>query len=579
MQKTVVLFQYILFALSTFVISSHFANPPAPTLYIAAGGCFVLAIAAIILKSKQQIFRLSITEVLFGGFLLFVVVNGVSSKSLNPEWLISGLSLGLFYLAVKRTEQTTEWLFAGLVFIGMAQAVYGLGQYVHWFSNIAASGFRMSGSFDNPAGFAAALSVCFPFALFLVSKKKIYWRLIGGVAAVLFIVAVVLSQSRAGVLAIIVIIVIWTIKRFNVKWLNDCTKRTKIVGSGILVIAILVGLYFVKKDSADGRLLIWKCSTNMILDRPLLGHGVGSFQRDYMLYQADYFRNHPATSSAMLADIVKHPFNEFLLILVEHGLVGGLLLGIFVFILIREYNRNKSLERFYAMLCLVGMGIFACFSYPLSYPFVKLIAVFCAAFIMQNEAVKWNIPKGIFSVLKPAVLIVSVALLVLTVKMYQDEYYWNTIAQRSLAGETRKVLPDYARLYPWMNRNGLFVYNYAAELNYIGEWKQSNKLMTECSGLYNDNDVQLILADNCQQQKQYAEAEEHLKLAYEMIPNRFIPLYRLALLYKKEGKINKANQIARMIVTKPVKIMSGDVLSIKSEMKELVGINNKTQPK
>jgi len=155
--------------------------------------------------------------------------------------------------------------------------------------------------------------------------------------------------------------------------------------------------------------------------------------------------------------------------------------------------------------------------------------------------------------------------------MYQDEYHWNTIAQRSLDRETKKVLPDYVRLYPWMNRNGLFVYNYAAELNYIGEWKQSNKLMTECSGLYNDNDVQLILADNYQQMKQYAEAEKHLKVAYEMIPNRFIPLYRLALLYKEEGKINKANQIAGIIVTKPVKIMSSDVLAIKTEMKELVG--------
>ena len=127
-----------------------------------------------------------------------------------------------------------------------------------------------------------------------------------------------------------------------------------------------------------------------------------------------------------------------------------------------------------------------------------------------------------------------------------------------------------------MNRNGLFVYNYAAELNYIGEWKQSNKLMTECSLLYNDNDVQLILADNCQQMKQYSEAEKHLKLAYEMIPNRFVPLYRLALLYKEEGKMNEANRIARVIVTKPIKIMSGDVLAIKSEMKELAGKKQRT---
>jgi len=560
----------ILFTLSIFLISSHFVNPPAPTIYIAAGGCCILAIVGIVQKYKQQIFSLSVTEVLVGAFLLFAVVNGVFSRSLNQEWIISGFSLFLLYLAVKRTKLTMEWLFAGLVFIGMAQAVYGLGQYLHWFMNIAAPSFRISGSFDNPAGFAAALSVCFPFALFFLRKKEMYWKIIGSLAAVLFIVAVALSQSRAGVIALLIVSGIWAIKALDIKWLNSWSSRTKIVGSTVLIIAILVGLYAIKKNSADGRLLIWQCSAHMIADKPLLGHGIGGFQREYMLYQANYFRTHPDSSFAMLADIVKQPFNEFLLLLVEHGLVGGLLWGIFVFILIRVYRRNKSLERFYAMLCLVGMGVFACFSYSMSYPFIRLMVVFCAAFIMRNEAGKWKIPKGLFSVLKPAVLIVSVALLVLTMKMYQDEYRWNTIAQRSLAGETKKVLPDYARLYPWMNRNGLFVYNYAAELNYIGEWKQSNKLMTECSRLYNDNDLQLILADNCQQMKQYSEAEKHLKLAYEMIPNRLIPLYRLALLYKEEGKMNKANQIARMIITKPVKIMSSDVLVIKSEMKELV---------
>jgi Lipid A core - O-antigen ligase and related enzymes len=70
----------------------------------------------------------------------------------------------------------------------------------------------------------------------------------------------------------------------------------------------------------------------MITDKPLFGHGIGGFQREYMLYQAEYFKNHPDSNYAMLADIVKHPFNEFLL-LVEQGLVGGLLVGLFIFFL------------------------------------------------------------------------------------------------------------------------------------------------------------------------------------------------------------------------------------------------------
>ena len=75
--------------------------------------------------------------------------------------------------------------------LGIIQAAYGIAQYLDCLENYINS-FRINRCFDNPAGFAAALLVVFPFALFLVSKKQIYWRIVGGLTAVLFIVAVVL---------------------------------------------------------------------------------------------------------------------------------------------------------------------------------------------------------------------------------------------------------------------------------------------------------------------------------------------------------------------------------------------------
>lgn len=566
MQKKITFILFLLFTLSIFLISSRFVNPSASTFYIAAGGCYLFVILVLAQRYKQQALSFSVTEVLLVFFLLFSIIYGA-----YREWIISGLSLMLFYMLVKRININIEWLlFAGLVFIGMGQAIYGLGQYVHWFNNIANPGFRMSGSFDNPAGFAATLSVCFPFTLFLLHKKEIYWRIIGSLAAVLFIVAVVLSQSRAGVIAIIIISGIYAVKALNLRWLNSWSNRTKITGSVLLIIILLVVLYFLKKDSANGRLLIWQCSTHMIADKSLFGHGIGGFQREYMLYQAEYFRNHPESSYAMLADIVKHPFNEYLLLTVEHGLVGGLFLGLFIFYLIREYWKNKSLETFYAMLCLVGTGVFACFSYPLGYPFIRLIAVFCAALIMQHETKKWKIPKGLFSIFKPAVLVVLLALLVLTCKMFYDDYRWNGFAQRSLAGETKAVMPNYAQLYKTMNRNGLFLYNYAAELNFIDQNAESNWLFIEASHFMNDIDLQLQMADNYQKMKQYKEAEKCLLEAHYMIPNRFIPLYRLAKLYEETNQLERAKSIAKTILNKPIKIMSPEILTIQMEMKELI---------
>ncbi len=222
------------------------------------------------------------------------------------------------------------------------------------------------------------------------------------------------------------------------------------------------------------------------------------------------------------------------------------------------------------MLCLVGIGVFACFSYPLGSPFVRLVAVFCAAFIMQHDTKRWKIPQKLFSIIKPSVLVVSVALLVITCNMFYNEYRWNAIAQRSLAGETKVVMPDYVRLYKTMNRNGLFLYNYASELNFIDRNKESNRLFNEASHFMNDIDLQLQMADNYQKMKQYNEAEKCLILASEMIPNRFIPLYRLAKLYEETHRMPQAKKIAKQLISKPVKIMSSDIMTIRVEMQELL---------
>lgn len=189
---------------------------------------------------------------------------------------------------------------------------------------------------------------------------------------------------------------------------------------------------------------------------------------------------------------------------------------------------------------------------------------------MKHESGVLVIPQQISRFIKPLLVIVCILLLAVTIKMFKDEYRWNIIAQQSLAGETKKVLPEYAKLYKTMNRNGLFLYNYGAELNYIGEWGKSIALLKECANFYNDIDLQLQLADNYVHLKQYREAEKCLLLAHQMIPNRFIPLYRLAILFKEEGKIREANRIALIIVKKPVKVESIDVMTIKEEMKELL---------
>jgi len=86
----------------------------------------------------------------------------------------------------------------------------------------------------------------------------------------------------------------------------------------------------------------------------------------------------------------------------------------------------------------------------------------------------------------------------------------------------------------------------------------------------NDIDLQLQMADNYQKMKQYKEAEKSLTLASEMIPNRFIPQYRLAKLYEEINQLPKAKRIAMQVLSKKVKIMSSEISVIRKEMFELV---------
>ena len=113
----------------------------------------------------------------------------------------------------------------------------------------------------------------------------------------------------------------------------------------IVLAATTLGLYHYKKDSADGRLLIWTVTSNIIKDNPLLGVGQDRFKAHYMDYQADYFRNNPGSKYEQVADDNQYAFNEALLAWSENGLIGLiLLLAILCFVFLSNSKEIESLK-------------------------------------------------------------------------------------------------------------------------------------------------------------------------------------------------------------------------------------------
>lgn len=172
--------------------------------------------------------------------------------------------------------------------------------------------------------------------------------------------------------------------------------------------------------------------------------------------------------------------------------------------------------------------------------------------------------------IKAGTIVVSIALLFIAIPLLKAEMIWNKTAKASLTGKTEEMLPEYDRLYRYLGKNGLFLYNHAAELHAAKEYEKSIAVFEQCMRYYNDMDVQMLLADNYKKFGKYAETEQHLKAASAMCPVRFMPLYELAKLYDATGRRDEALILAKDFINKDVKVNSHTIDIIKKEMSQLI---------
>jgi hypothetical protein len=153
---------------------------------------------------------------------------------------------------------------------------------------------------------------------------------------------------------------------------------------------LIAGFYNLKKDSADGRILIWRVSAEMIKDKPLFGHGLNGFQAKYMDYQAEYLKEHPNSAFSKLADNNRFAFNEFVRIMVEQGLIGLLVNILLLYLIIFNVKSSDiSWEASIIKSSFISLLAFGCFSYPMAvYQFKLIIVLFIA--LLSSFSTKLN---------------------------------------------------------------------------------------------------------------------------------------------------------------------------------------------
>lgn len=520
------------------------------------------------LTAQLIIFTLTCIGTLFASSIKFI------DSQLLPKWfvIIGGLLFIGYYSIIhflinsnkkeqhtKTSRQFTNIIICAILF----QAVYGILQYIEILP--PTNTFHVTGSFDNPAGFAASLCAGFPFCILGITQTKGKTRWIFIATFILVITAIIISESRAGILSTIIVLSYWISKHIQP------SSKIKNILFPILIFGIIAGLYYYKKDSANGRLLIWKCSMPLLKANLLTGGGAGTFEAHYMDYQAEYFKKYPDDSYSMLAGNVQYPFCEYLNIGINYGIIGLCFIFCIIGFMFWCYHKDQTLEKEAAFLCWLSIIIFALFSYPLMYPFVWLVISYSAYLLIYKLIHKLYLYLSKSTKTSIALIFIG-GLTYISIQVFyrlKAEIEWKKISVLSSIGKTEEMLPRYKDVYSYLRTNRYFLYNYSMELYQAKKYQESLSIALQCRKYWADYEIEILFGTLYEHLQQPQKAEEHYQWASYMCPNRFIPLYKHTLLLVKEKRLAEARQIAKRIINKPEKVRSPIISIIKREMNDL----------
>lgn len=407
----------------------------------------------------------------------------------------------------------------------------------------------ITGSFENPSGVSLLLSASMPFVYTKYKERRSVYIMLYILMAWITIFAI---GSRAGILSVSIMTVIFLLRKHYV-------KSRLIMGMAIGTLVMLLLLLIAKSGSTAGRFLIMKLTLILGFENIWTGSGLWGYTSQYMSAQADYFGNNPESIYAVFADVPMHPLNEYLLLFVEGGLVGLVLLLVALSALGRIWTKDNVW-----CLCLFVIAVQSFFTYSMRYSFVWFLVILCISQLLCKSK-----PNRLLPFTLPLRLVSLAVCLCLTYFVYKDfcfEYRWSELINKVKTGRiTDKELSGYKLLEKDWNGNPYFYYNYAAVLRQERLLKESNIMLCEYGRYVKDYYAVLMCADNYYDSGYYNIAARYYRRAHNMCPVRFVPLQGLLRSYHESGNLESAYKIANVIVDKDVKIKSYNVSLIKKE--------------
>lgn len=441
-------------------------------------------------------------------------------------------------------------------------------------SNHAA--FAITGSFDNPGpygGFiAVGMSVALAYAVRFRRRRKGAYRVTMMAAALLTLASGFLvlpaSMSRAGWLALAAaaVLTLSSDRRIRLRLESAAHKGLFAAAALILLGGSATGAFMIKRDSALGRLHIWRIECLAIAQRPLSGSGPGSAMGAYGETQEKFFRSHQDAPAAIVrvAGCPEYAFNEYLGIGMERGVPGLLLAAATAISAIVNLQRRKS-SLAGGMLAL---AVFALFSYPCSIMQFRILLVM---FLASCGPVRRRGTKAetlLTAVAALACTGASIALKPSADALKDAEREWKRISAYSAYGATQEDVEALLAVRERLSDNFRYLYDLGYALHRCGHFEESNRVLAEGAEISSDPMFRVIMGRNFEALGAYTRAEEEYLKAHYMVPCRIYPLLRLMRLQIRAGRDPDAVVTGTEITEMPVNERNAAMLGLQREARQ-----------
>lgn len=527
----------------------------------------IIYIVQFVIKRRKCYFSLTTLDITIGLYCIYSVANIwiTEGARIEPANICKWTTVIILYILVRCFENKNLILLV-LVLSGIGESIIAICQKLGWLESQHTK-FDVTGHLGNPGPLGGYLSICLIICFYFLWKawqSKRQWSItITIVSCVIIMIGVVLSDSRAAVLGLLLggfyFFFIYNIVIIKRHWF-------KFVCIGCFIFSVCaILIYQYRPLSANARLLIWRVSTEMLVDKPLIGHGIGSFSWRYMLYQARYFEEKKEISEIMVAENVAYPYNELLHLAIEIGIIG--LLFACLIIAVIYYHSSLDIFQLFIKTGFTVWLIFSTFSYSTEIlPLLFLLPLLLGC-IGSKQLFTYTIHLGV----KCVIIVLCLAICVSAVRIGLIYHDFSAKLAMLPTEENKNVVSLIDKYHPMLKNNIKFNIIYSKWLT--KQTLHSRQRMDQIEAIIPTCENYCLLGDYYREMKRFAEAEESYIVASNMIPTRLRPNYKLWSLYLQIGSTVKAVTVARHIQQQPLKVENSFTINAKSEVKRYLKNN------